>query len=107
VLSLQAIVYRYMDVLGMPAWPIEARYALPGEIRPGSVGQLNWAINDGHFTGTILVAPIGAHDHEVTVVHELCHIPLLKCPPRGRRAAACQELAIDQFAEALVKLARR
>lgn len=107
--EIQELCSLYAGLLGLtPAWSVRARYALPGEIRAGSVGELKWARGgDGAWTADILIDPVGTHDHEVTLVHELCHIPLLDSPPRGRRSGKAQEAAIDQFASALVRQRRR
>jgi hypothetical protein len=106
--ALDELCSLYAGLLGLTEWKLCARYAGPGEIRPGSVGQLDWAKNTrGGGTATVLLLPSSTHDHVVTLVHELAHIPLLDCPPRGKRQAAAQEAAIDKYAIAIVAAAGR
>ncbi len=106
-MNLQPLCDRYAVLLKLTDWKVTARYAVPGEIRPGNVGQLEWALAaKGRSSATVLVDPGKHHDHEVTLAHELCHIPLLGIPIKTKGAAAAQELAVDQFAGALVKLRR-
>jgi hypothetical protein len=108
----QGLCDEYAGLLGLKDWDLTCRLAEPGEIREGNVGQLDWsrAVTRPfpEFIGQalILIEPSKRHDHEVTIAHELCHIPLITCPPRGKRQAQAQELAIDQFARAMVSLAR-
>ena len=103
----QGLCDEYAGLLGLKGWALTCRLSDPGEIREGNVGQLDWSKAGGKPLALILVEPSERHDHEVTIAHELCHIPLIGSPPRGRRQAEAQELAIDTFARALVSLARR
>ena len=96
----------YGELLGLGDWRLSARYARRREeINPGSVGQLNWQRHPAK-QAEVLIHPGAGHDHEVTFVHELIHIPLLECPPKSRREERLQERAIDTYARALVRASR-
>jgi len=99
--------------LNLMAWNIQLKLARSTELRPKTLGNIHW--DAGTHTAEIhVLAPEDYKlstadmlaDMEFTVVHELIHLQLSSLP-RSEASRSAEEHAVNQIAQALLKLDRR
>ena len=99
--------------LNLGEWQISVVMTRRNDLKPKTLGKVRW---DKHKK-TAVVEVLDASDYtllpnailddmELTIVHELVHLELASLP-RSEASRSSEEHAVNQIAEALVKLDRR
>jgi hypothetical protein len=99
--------------LNLGEWQISVVMTRRDDLKPKTLGKVRW---DKHKK-TAVIEVLDASDYsllpsailddmELTVVHELVHLELASLP-RSEASRSSEEHAVNQIAEALVKLDRR
>jgi hypothetical protein len=99
--------------LKLQDWKISVRMCPPSQLRPRTLGSIEW---DARTRSAVLCVLDARHyrmpcrdmldDMEFTLVHELLHLQLSSLP-RSQASRKAEEQAINRIAEALLKLDRR
>jgi len=99
--------------LNLQNWNITVHLAPPSELKPRTLGNIHWDADKK--SAVIRVLDAGHYrlpfhemlmDMEFTVVHELIHLELSSLP-RSDASRSAEEHAVNQIADALLKLDRR
>ena len=98
--------------LNLQNWNITVLFTPPTDLKPRTLGNIHWDA-DKH-SAVIRVLDAGHYklpfremleDMEFTVVHELIHLELSSLP-RSEASRSAEEHAVNQIADALLKLDR-
>lgn len=99
--------------LKLEGWKISIVMAHPTDLKPKTLGNIHWDADKKSAVIRVLDAAdykLGCRDMlddmEFTVVHELIHLELSSLP-RSDASRRDEEYAVNQIAEALLKLDRR
>lgn len=99
--------------LNLQSWNISVLLAPPSDLKPRTLGNIHWdadkkiafirVLDTAHYK---LPFREMLRDMEFTVVHELIHLELSSLP-RSDASRSAEEHAVNQIADALLKLERR
>jgi hypothetical protein len=99
--------------LKLQSWNISVLMCAPADLKPRTLGNIHW---DADKKSEVIRVLDSAHYHvpsqemledmEFTVVHELIHLELSSLP-RSDASRSAEEHAVNQIAEALLRLDRR
>jgi len=99
--------------LKLEDWKISILMAHPNDLKPKTLGNIHWDADKKSAVIRVLDASdyqLGCRDMlddmEFTVVHELIHLELSSLP-RSDASRRDEEYAVNQIADALLKLDRR
>ena len=99
--------------LKLDDWKISIVMAHPSDLKPRTLGNIHWDADKKTAMIRVLDASdyqLGCRDMlddmEFTVVHELIHLELSSLP-RSEASRRDEEFAVNQIADALLKLERR
>jgi hypothetical protein len=99
--------------LGLQDWTISIIMSHPSELKPKTLGNIHWDSDKKSAMIRVLDASdykLPYHDMlddmEFTVVHELIHLELSSLP-RSEASRRDEEHAVNQIADALLKLDRK
>lgn len=94
-------------------WKISILMSHPSDLKPKTLGNIHWdadkkvaAIRVLAPTDYEMACPEMLADMEFTVVHELVHL-VLSSLPRSQASRSEEEHAVNQLADALLKLDRQ
>jgi hypothetical protein len=98
--------------LNLQTWKISIVMSHPSELKPRTLGNIHWdtdkkaaVIRVLHPADYRMAYKPMLEDMEFTVVHELIHLELSSLP-RSEASRSAEEYAVNQIAEALLKLDR-
>ncbi len=98
--------------LHLQDWKISIIMSHPSELKPRTLGNIHWdsdkkaaVIRVLHPADYKMAYKPMLDDMEFTVVHELIHLELSSLP-RSEASRSAEEYAVNQIAEALLKLDR-
>jgi hypothetical protein len=98
--------------LHLQDWKISIIMSHPSELKPRTLGNIHWdsdkkaaVIRVLHPADYKMAYKPMVEDMEFTVVHELIHLELSSLP-RSEASRSAEEYAVNQIAEALLKLDR-
>jgi hypothetical protein len=98
--------------LNLQDWKISIVMSHPSELKPRTLGNIHWdsdkkaaVIRVLHPADYKMAYKPMLEDMEFTVVHELIHLELSSLP-RSEASRSAEEYAVNQIAEALLKLDR-
>jgi hypothetical protein len=99
--------------LNLQDWKLAVVQSHPTELKPETLGNIHWDKDNRSATIHVLAVsdyktacPAALEDMELTVVHELIHLTL--APLRSASTnRSDEERAVNQIADALLKLERR
>jgi hypothetical protein len=98
--------------LNLQNWHITVIFAQPTELKPRTLGNIHWDADKHSAVIRVLAAdhyklPFREmlEDMEFTVVHELIHLELASLP-KSEASRSAEEFAVNQMADALLKLDR-
>lgn len=98
--------------LGLDAWKIVVKQSAPGELRPGTLGNIYWDVDTHTARIRVLQATsyktpyrVALEDMEFTVLHELIHLELASLP-RSEASRGDEEEAVNAMTKALLTLGR-
>ena len=98
--------------LKLDDWSVKLVISAPADLRPGTLGNINW--DAGKKTAMIKVLTAASREsssHDVlqemefTVLHELIHLELAQLP-RTEQSRSAEEFAVNHLAEALLQTER-
>ncbi|MBZ5579505.1 MAG: hypothetical protein LAP40_23340 [Acidobacteriia bacterium] len=99
--------------LKLDGWKISVFLSDPSTLKPDTLGNIHWdadkktavirVLDAEHYT---LACPEALNDMEFTIVHELIHLELSSLP-RSQASRRDEEHAVNQIADALLKLDRQ
>ena len=102
----------WQDRLDLRDWKIQIRLVRPSELEPQTLGNIHWDTDSKEASIGVLSTydyklPWQAmlDDMEFTVVHELVHLHLASLP-RSEASRRVEEHAVNELADALLKLAK-
>jgi len=99
--------------LNLQQWNITVTLAPPAELKPKTLGNIHWDAD--RKSAVIRVLDVehyrlpfreALQDMELTILHELLHLELSSLP-RSEASRSAEEHAVNQLAEALLRLDRR
>src|SRR5581483_7445235 len=102
----------WQERLKLESWNVTVRLVRRAELKPKTLGNIHWDADT--MTATIRVLDPADYklaydemlaDMEFTLVHELVHLELSSLP-RSDASRRAEEHAVNQIAEAMLKLAR-
>jgi hypothetical protein len=107
----------WQDRLNLQDWKISIIQSHPGNLRPGTLGNIHWDADRQTAVIRVLDAsdyqrPMSAalKDMEFTVVHELVHLDLSSLTrnfkSRSEESYSGEEQAVNRMADALLQLDR-
>jgi hypothetical protein len=98
--------------LKLDDWAVKLVISAPGDLRPGTLGNIHWDADKKTAVIKVLNGPAresGSHDAltemEFTIVHELIHLELARLP-RTEDSRSAEEFAVNHLAEALLQAER-
>jgi len=103
----------WQERLSLQDWRISIVMSHPGDLKPKTLGNIHWDATNK----TAVIRVLDASDYrmnlqdmlddmEFTVVHELIHLELSSLP-RSEASRRDEEHAVNQLADALLKLDRK
>jgi hypothetical protein len=99
--------------LRLQDWSLKVRLARSNDLRPKTLGNVNWDRREKSATISVLdptdyklAGDAMRDDMEMTIVHELVHLHLSGLP-RNEATKSAEEQAVVMLTDALVKLDRR
>jgi len=103
----------WQQLLNLQDWKISIIMSHPSDLKPKTLGNIHWDSDKKSAVIRVLDSSdykMGFHemldDMEFTVVHELIHLELSSLP-RSEASRREEEHAVNQIAEALLKLNRK
>jgi hypothetical protein len=110
---LDAKLHVWQDRMNLKQWDLRVSLVRADKLEPKTLGNIHWD-TDAKVATICVLAPADYNlpekdmlaDMEVTVVHELVHLELASLP-RSDASRRTEEHAVNEIANALLRMARR